>query len=105
MTYENPGSLIKLAGVFRHPCDLDLLLFFVRHPTALLASETLASYAGYDMKVIARSLERLLVAGLIVRRQTATHSARLYVCAGGPPPPNGSHRSCGSARRHKGAAA
>src|SRR5688500_7336376 len=81
MTYEDPGRLIKLAGVFRHPCDLDLLLFFVRHPTALLASESLANFAGYDIKVIARSLEGLLGAGLIMRRQTATHAARLYVMA------------------------
>jgi hypothetical protein len=30
------------------PCDLDLLIFFARHPRILLASEQLAVLLGYE---------------------------------------------------------
>jgi hypothetical protein len=83
MTHRDERRLLAAAGVLRHPCDLDLLLFFARHPRVLLASESLASFLGYDMKVIAQSLDGLLAAGLLTRRQAATHAARLYVFTGG----------------------
>lgn len=82
MTHGDERRLLVAAGVLRHPCDLDLLLFFARHPRVLLASESLASFLGYDMKVIAQSLDGLLAAGLLTRRQAATHAARLYVFTG-----------------------
>lgn len=66
-------------GVIRRAADLDLLLFFVRHPRSLLASETLASFLGYDLKEIAEALDLLLDARLITRTQTSAHAARLYV--------------------------
>lgn len=83
MTHGDERRLLVAAGVLRHPCDLDLLLFFARHPRVLLASESLAGFLGYDMKVIAQSLDGLLAAGLLTRRQAATHAARLYVFTGG----------------------
>ena len=34
--------LDRMRGI-RHPCDLDLLLFFYRHPCALLSAEQLVA--------------------------------------------------------------
>lgn len=72
--------LDRIRGV-RNPCDLDLLLFFYRHPCALLTSELLVTYLGYDREQVATSLEGLLEAGLLTRSQSSSHSARLYVLA------------------------
>ena len=71
--------LLDSIGVLRHPCDLDLLLFFHRHPRAILTSERLAAYVGYDLNQLARSLDLLTDAGLLIRSQNPTHAARLYV--------------------------
>ena len=81
MRPEDAHRLLDQIGVLRHACDLDLLLFFARHPRSLLASESLAAFLGYDLKEIADSLEVLLHAGLLTREQTAAHAARLYVFA------------------------
>ena len=70
------GVLLRL-GV-RHACDLDLLIFFARHPRTLLSSESLASFLGYDLKDIAESLDVLMAAGLLTRAQSPSHAARLY---------------------------
>src|ERR1051326_4669861 len=79
MTQEDAGLLVEKAAIFRHPCDIDLLLFFVGHPRTLLSSESLATFLGYQLKQIADSLEVLLGAGLIKRTQTTAHAARLYL--------------------------
>lgn len=79
MTHNDARRLLDRNGFLRHPSDLDLLIFFARHPRVLLASESLARFLGYDLKRIASSLDALLAAGLLVRTQTATHAARLYV--------------------------
>jgi hypothetical protein len=71
--------LLGSIGVLRHPCDLDLLLFFHRHPRAILTSERLAAYVGYDLDQLARSLDLLTDAALLERSQNPTHPARLYV--------------------------
>jgi hypothetical protein len=85
MTQKDAGSLLQRAGIFRHPCDLDLFLFFVAHPRTLLSSESLATFLGYELKQIANSLEILLGAELIKRTQTTAHAARLYLLvADGP---------------------
>lgn len=65
--------------VIRHGCDLDLLLFFHRHPRALLTAEQLVAYLGYDREQVAKSLEGLIEAGLVTRSQNPSHAARLYV--------------------------
>jgi hypothetical protein len=77
--------LLDGIGVLRHRSDLDLLVFFARHPRSLLASESLAAFLGYDLKEIAESLDVLLSAGLIARRQTPAHAARMYVFAADGP--------------------
>jgi len=81
MTHDDARRLLDRIGVLRHACDLDLLIFFARHPRSLLASESLASFLGYDLKDIADSLDTLLAAGLLTRAQTPMHAARLYVFA------------------------
>ena len=63
----------------RHPCDLDLLLFFYRHPRALLTSEQITACVGHDREQVAKSLEALIQAGLVTRSQNPSHAARLYV--------------------------
>jgi len=73
--------LLDRIGILRNPCDFDLLIFFARHPRALLSSESLAAFLGYDLKAIADSLEVLLAGGLLHRKQTPAHAARLYVLA------------------------
>ena len=79
MTQEEAALLLQRAAIFQHPCDLDLLLFFVGHPRTILTSELLATFLGYELKQIADSLEILLGAGLISRTQTSAHAARLYL--------------------------
>ena len=79
MSSKRYQHLLNSIGVLRHPCDLDLVLFFHRHPRALLTSERLAAYVGYDLDQIARSLDLLTNAGLIERSLNPTHAARMYV--------------------------
>ena len=80
MTTDNSvrSSLKRLRGI-QHACDLDLLLFFSRHPRALLTSEQLVAYLGYDRDRVAKSLDGLIDAGLLSRSQNPSHTARLYV--------------------------
>ena len=66
-------------GPLRHPCDLDVLLFFHRFPRVLLTSERLAQYVGYDMKKVGKSLEILIAARLITRSLNPSNDARFYV--------------------------
>lgn len=82
---HDADTLIDRIGVLRQPSDLDLLVFFARHPRALLTSEQLAAFLGYGVKEIAASLDLLLTAGLITRTPNRTHAARLYtLCVDGP---------------------
>jgi DNA-binding MarR family transcriptional regulator len=79
MTPKRIGDLLDRIGCLRHPCDLDLLLFFNRHPQAFLKSERLAEYVGYDLSQVERSLETLMTAGLLRQSPDSTRPARLYV--------------------------
>jgi hypothetical protein len=80
---EEARRLLDKIGVLRHPCDLDLLVFFARHRRTLLTSEQVAVWLGYEIKRIAASLELLLEAGFVTRSQNPTHAARMYVFAVG----------------------
>ena len=71
-------ELLDQIGVLRHPCDLDLLLFFHRHPTAFLTSEQLAGYVGYSLAQTGDSLDVLIGARLLTRSATQAQSARMY---------------------------
>jgi hypothetical protein len=64
----------------REACDLDLLLFFARHPRVLLSSEQLATYVGYELPQVARALELLLGAKVLQRvRISPPPARRMYV--------------------------
>jgi DNA-binding transcriptional ArsR family regulator len=70
--------LLETAGL-RDACDLDLLLFFSRHPRVVLSSEQLAAYVGYALPQVARALDLLLGAGLLKRTLNQGASGRMYV--------------------------
>jgi DNA-binding MarR family transcriptional regulator len=76
---EDIKQLLAGASVIRSACELDLLVFFHRHPRALLTSEQVAAFLGYEMKKIAKAIEAFIEQGLIERTQNPTHAARLYV--------------------------
>lgn len=71
-------QLVEAAGL-RNGCDLDLLLFFSRHPRVVLSSEQLAAYVGHDLAEVAQSLDLLLGAGLLKRTLHHGASGRMYV--------------------------
>ena len=78
--------MLERIPYIRRACDLDLLLFFHRHPCALLTSEQLLAYLGYDREQVAKSLEGLIEGGLLRRSQNPSHAARLYILElHGPP--------------------
>jgi DNA-binding MarR family transcriptional regulator len=72
-------STLDRVRAIRHVCDLDLLMFFWRHPCALLGGEQLAAHLGYDPGQIERSLDGLIRQGLLRRSQNPSHAARLHV--------------------------
>ena len=85
MKDDHIRRLLDRIGVLRRPCDLDLLLFFIRHPRALLSSDQIAAFLGYEVKRLGESLDVLVTAELLTRTQTATSAARMYVFAVGGP--------------------
>ena len=85
MEHEDARRVLDRLRVLRHRSDLDLLIFFARHPRTLLTSEQLAAFLGYELTQIAASLEVLLEAQLLTRAQNRNHAARLYVFAHGGP--------------------
>ena len=54
-------------------------MFLHRHPRALLTSEQLAAFVGYDIKEVAKSLDSFIDAGLLARTQNPKHAARMYL--------------------------
>ncbi len=70
--------LQRMPGI-RHACDVDLLLFFFRHPRALLTGERLVTCVGHNREQVAKSLEALIEAGFLTRSQNPSNTARLYV--------------------------
>jgi len=72
--------LVEAAGL-RDACDLDLLLFFSRHPRVVLSSERLAAYVGYELPQVARALDLMLGAGLVTRALNHGAPGRMYVLA------------------------
>jgi len=81
MENEQVHRLLDRIAVLRDPCDLDLLLFFVRHPRALLSSDQIAALLGYPVKRLGDSLDVLVTADLLFRTEKPNGVARLYVFA------------------------
>jgi hypothetical protein len=73
-----PTQLIQASGL-RDACELDVLLFFSRHPRVVLSSEQLAIYVGYLLPEVARALDLLLGAGLLKRTLNQGAPGRMYV--------------------------
>ena len=71
-----------LLNLLSRPCDLDVLIFFFRHPSALLTLDDLASRVGYNVHDVAASIEGLFAAGWLRRSEEGAKSrrseARLY---------------------------
>ena len=78
-SHEEIKQFLASAPIIRSACELDLLVFFHRHPRALLTSEQVASFLGYDMRKIAKAIEAFVEEGLLERTQNPAHAARLYV--------------------------
>jgi hypothetical protein len=85
MKDDHIRRLLDQIGVLRRPCDLDLLLFFIRHPHALLSSDQIAAFVGYEVKTLGESLDVLVTAELLTRIQTPTSAERMHVFAVGGP--------------------
>jgi|SRR5688572_10943706 hypothetical protein len=79
MTLDDARRLLDRIDVLRHPCDLDLLIFFARHPRALLASQQLAVQLGYEFTRLAASLDVLQRADLVTLSEAPPYHARMYV--------------------------
>ena len=79
------GRLLDQHDILRYPRDLDLLVFFARHPRTLLSSDQIAAFLGYGTNDIAASLELLLEAGFVTRTAHPRHAARMYVLVATPP--------------------
>jgi hypothetical protein len=77
-TQDLRSMLDRVPGI-RDACDLDLLLFFHRHPRALLTSEELVASLGYNRERVANSIDGLIEGGLVTRSQSPSHAASLYV--------------------------
>ena len=79
MDADGIERLLDRIRLLTHPCDLDLLLFFARHPRALVTSEQLAAWLGYELPQMAHSLDVLLEGKLLTRTQNRAHAARSSV--------------------------
>jgi hypothetical protein len=85
MKSDHAQRLLDRIGMFRDPCDFDLLVFFTRHPSTLLASEGLAVLLGYEPEQVAASLDLLVGAGLVTRTPTQAGAAQMFVFVAGAP--------------------
>ena len=79
MPLDDARRLLDRIDLLGNPCDLDLLVYFARHPRILLASEQLALFVGYEFTEVAASLDVLQQAGLITVSTNPIHTARVYV--------------------------
>ena len=75
------GDRLNRIGRVTDACDLDLLLFFHRHPRAVLTSERVALYVGHDLSHVTKSLDSLISNGLLTRVNRPSASAAMYVLA------------------------
>lgn len=79
-------SMLAHIRVIRYACDLDLLMFFYRHPCALLSVEQVAAQVGYARERVEESLDALIDSGLLKHSESPSHAARLYALQLGSAP-------------------
>ena len=73
------GAARALCHRLTHPCDLDLLMYFSRHPLALLTRKGLSRAVGYDARQIKASVDALVAAKLLQgSSSTCRPRAELY---------------------------
>lgn len=70
--------LLARNPVIKNACSLDLLVFLYRHPRTLLSNEQLATFVGYEMKLVAKAIDAFIDIGLVERTQNPIHAARMY---------------------------
>ena len=58
------------------PCDLDVLIFFCRHPNALLTLDNIAARVGYNVHDITTSIDVLIAAGVLGRSEEGAERRR-----------------------------
>jgi predicted transcriptional regulator len=82
---EHARTLLNQVPTLQRLTDLDLLVFFAKHPNSLLSPEQLARLLGHPLSEIARSLDSLLGAGFVTRaqKQYGARPARMYAFAPG----------------------
>ena len=78
-------SLLDRVGGIRRACDLDLMLFFYRHPRALLTSDRLAVCVGYDRETVAKALDGLIAGGFLTQTRSRSDAVQMYVLERGGP--------------------
>ena len=85
MAIDQVRTLLNRVPALQHPSDLDLLVFFAKHPRTLLSTEEIARLLGYSINETARSLEVLIAAGFVTRtqKQNRTRPVRMYAFAPG----------------------
>lgn len=77
---EETKRLLARAPIIQNACYLDLIVFLHRHPRALLTSEQLAGFVGYNLKETAKALDAFIEAGLLEpTTQQSMHAARMLV--------------------------
>lgn len=77
--HRSVAESTALLAVLESSCDLDVLVFFHRHPRTLLTPFDLARHVGYRTAEIDASIETLVVAGLVTAsRPRESTAARLY---------------------------
>jgi hypothetical protein len=83
MVMDRARILLEALPALQRHCDLDLVVFFARHPQTLTDSKLFTLLLGYPLHEIAQSLDTLLAAGILARTQHPTCQARMYVFAAG----------------------
>ena len=79
MSRTPTGGFLACTTDIDDPCARDLLLFFYRHPRAVLTSDRLALYVGYELSAVATSLNFLSAKGLVTRVERPTTSVLMFV--------------------------
>jgi DNA-binding MarR family transcriptional regulator len=77
--HQDIHALLAAVPFVRGACELDLLIFFYRHPHSILTNEQLSALVGYDAQEIATSTDKFIEAGLLERAQNPMHAARMYL--------------------------